>query len=385
MRGRYYYFCSGGSIFTVSTVGRRGRRRMGKYMKKAKSVQNMEVSQSSLLGVRTRARALALEKQTSESTLKHSFPSTPTISKSRKSSQTRTIPSKSEPHYMQLRSRRLEKVARHYEKDEESARDRHNENDLESAGDRSVDQASALVLPSSSGPSQVELRFLNEELLDMPARNSCSSRPDFVFVGVSSAAVTGIEDVRHSKVTSPAQSSLHVSSHAAPLQVQTIMRKGASRMVTRHQKQELDSKMSADASVMDIERETPEAASPSGNVRKEIEVGSCCGESPMIAGPSVRERQQGPNTRSQKRECTLENLTHNVEVSGLISRTGESSQMRSSSAPPLSRSSEVPFSTEIEAFFASAEQKERRRFIDRYNFDPLTEKPLRGRYLWLKE
>lgn len=384
MRGRYFYFCSGGSIFTVSTVGRRGRRRMGKYMKKAKSVQNMEVSQSSLLGVRTRARALALEKQTtSESIRKHSFPSSAAVSKPRKSSQSRTIPSKIETHYMQLRRRRLEKVARHYKKGRESEGDGHNENELESARDRSVDQASAVVLPSISRPSHVELRLLNEELPDMPARNSCSSRPDFVFVGVP-----GIEDVSHSRVTSPAQSSLHASNHAAPVAISTQMQgRGASRMVTRHQKQELDSKLSADGSVMVMEfkRETPEAASPSGNVQREIEVGPCSGESPMIAGPSVRERQQGPNTRSQKRECTLDNLTHNVEVAGSISKTGEPSQMKSSSAPPHSRSNEAPFSTEIEAFFASAEQKERRRFIDKYNFDPLTEKPLKGRYVWLKE
>ncbi|CAN8268576.1 unnamed protein product [Cochlearia groenlandica] len=44
----------------------------------------------------------------------------------------------------------------------------------------------------------------------------------------------------------------------------------------------------------------------------------------------------------------------------------------------------VPSSREIEDFFAYAEQKQQRFFIDKYNFDIVSENPLPGRYEWIK-
>lgn len=358
-------------------------------MKRAKSMQNMEVSQSSLLGVRTRARA----KQTSESMQKLSFSCSPSNSKPHKSSQSTLIPSTSEPQYLQLRSRRLEKFPRLTGEGKKSAEERHSGSKLESAGDRRVDQDPEIVLPSVIRPSDVELLFVDGRLLDMPARNSCSSRPALVSVGFPSATSLGIEDVSHSRMSSPAQSSFPACSQQAVVpptstHMGAFLRSGPPRMVTRHLKHDVDSKLCAiDANMMEMDTRTrlTEASSPSGNIQRESEVGPCFGESPTIAGPSVRERQQGPSTRSQKRECPRGDLTHSKDAPELLCRTGESSQVRLSSAVPFRRPNEALFSTEIEAFFANAEQMERRRFIERYNFDPLTERPLKGRYLWLKE
>ncbi|URD83666.1 cyclin-dependent kinase inhibitor [Musa troglodytarum] len=39
---------------------------------------------------------------------------------------------------------------------------------------------------------------------------------------------------------------------------------------------------------------------------------------------------------------------------------------------------------EMEEFFAAAEQLQQRIFLERYNFDPVTEHPLPGRYEWVK-
>eukprot|EP00250_Pteridium_aquilinum_P007373 c17105_g1_i1 orf=340-1458(+) len=372
MRRKYFCLCSGGSIYTVSTVGRR----MGKYMMKTRSVQKMEVSQSSLAGVRTRARALALEKQ-SERACNHSLTCTPTISRPPKSFQSRTPPPKNEPHYMQLRSRRLEKVSKYNEKGRKFA-------------DRRIDRASAAEL-SGRRPSlsHVELRLCDEELLDMPPRNSCSSRPDIALVAVSATVGPMTDAVSHSRITSPAESSMLDSDRAAPMPMQAlaILERGATRMLTRNQKQDFNSKFSADANTvdMDVERVTPEAASTSGNAQRETEVEPWFGESPVIAEPSSRERQQRPNIRSEMRECSLDLLIGDVDAPVSTSTMCRSSQIRSSSAPPFSRLIEDSSSTEIESFFASAEQEERKRFINRYNFDPLTEKPLKGRYFWYKE
>lgn len=362
MKGRSYYFCSKGSIYTVTPATRKGGKRMGKYMKKAKSVKNMEVSQSSLLGVRTRARALALDKQTSESICKHSS------GKPRRTSESYRIPLKSEPHYMQLRSRTLEKEEKHRRIEKNSAEDEQNELKLEFTGGRVTDHASTIVFPSSCTPN-VDFLLHNEELQILPARNSCSSRPDFTLVGICSTTAPDIEDASHSRVASPAQSCLHAScstsNTAVSTPTSTMRRRGTSpQMITRLRHQELD----AEVINTKVTNESYKlvARSVSGNLQRHMKIGPCFGDSPTLVGPSSGERHEGPNShRQQRQECSLENLSE-VPVS-------------------LRRSCEETFSSEVEAFFAVAEQNERRRFINGYNFDPLTEMPLKGRYLWLKE
>ncbi|PIN11555.1 hypothetical protein CDL12_15838 [Handroanthus impetiginosus] len=42
----------------------------------------------------------------------------------------------------------------------------------------------------------------------------------------------------------------------------------------------------------------------------------------------------------------------------------------------------VPNAQEVEEFLAKAEKKQIERFIEEYNFDPVNEKPLKGRYKW---
>ncbi|CAM8983602.1 unnamed protein product [Rhodiola kirilowii] len=44
----------------------------------------------------------------------------------------------------------------------------------------------------------------------------------------------------------------------------------------------------------------------------------------------------------------------------------------------------MPTAKEVEEFFAGAEQQQHRQFIEKYNFDPVKEKPLSGRYGWVK-
>ncbi|XP_050219563.1 cyclin-dependent kinase inhibitor 5 [Mercurialis annua] len=44
----------------------------------------------------------------------------------------------------------------------------------------------------------------------------------------------------------------------------------------------------------------------------------------------------------------------------------------------------IPTSHEMDEFFTGAEEQQQRRFIDKYNFDPVKDKPLPGRYEWEK-
>ncbi|KAL0286130.1 UNVERIFIED_CONTAM: Cyclin-dependent kinase inhibitor 4 [Sesamum calycinum] len=44
----------------------------------------------------------------------------------------------------------------------------------------------------------------------------------------------------------------------------------------------------------------------------------------------------------------------------------------------------MPSAEELEAFFAPQEKLDIERFIKKYNFDPVNEKPLKGRYEWVE-
>ncbi|CAH2052628.1 unnamed protein product [Thlaspi arvense] len=57
---------------------------------------------------------------------------------------------------------------------------------------------------------------------------------------------------------------------------------------------------------------------------------------------------------------------------------------RDSTPCDLRRDSNVPSSLEIEDFFAYAEQQQQRFFIEKYNFDIVSENPMPGRYEWVK-
>lgn len=45
---------------------------------------------------------------------------------------------------------------------------------------------------------------------------------------------------------------------------------------------------------------------------------------------------------------------------------------------------QIPTSREMDEFFTEIEEAQQRQFIEKYNFDPVNEKPLPGRYEWEK-
>ncbi|XP_047335109.1 cyclin-dependent kinase inhibitor 5-like [Impatiens glandulifera] len=44
----------------------------------------------------------------------------------------------------------------------------------------------------------------------------------------------------------------------------------------------------------------------------------------------------------------------------------------------------IPTTEELNMFFAEAEQQQHREFIEKYNFDPVKDEPLPGRFEWMK-
>lgn len=325
--------------------------------------------------MRTRARALALQNDrklahTSGENLKH-----PLQSECNESGDT----------YMELRSRRLEKVAR-----------------CSMVRDDDVTQASRELrkaMSECSRPSHLsnsEMSGDGSPRLRLPN----SSRAAHGFPRLATATGSDASRTRAAQVSLQSSGKGSVSTGVIPRRV-TPTASGQSRsnsvsipqrrplgILTRNQRQELANSTSQEGMEVDTEEAFSIRSGPSRRSRN-VEVEAFFGESPMMAGPAMKDSQasQGPGTRRRNRENTPDSCIPDVEAPGSTSRTRRTvrgrGQGRSLSAPPFGRASEAPSSSEIEAFFEGAEQQERRRFIERYNFDPVNDRPLRGRYEWV--
>uniref|UniRef100_J3N3C2 Cyclin-dependent kinase inhibitor domain-containing protein n=2 Tax=Oryza brachyantha TaxID=4533 RepID=J3N3C2_ORYBR len=80
--------------------------------------------------------------------------------------------------------------------------------------------------------------------------------------------------------------------------------------------------------------------------------------------------------------CSLIRDSETISTPGSTTRPSHSSSHRK--VQTQGRHNIVPASAELEAFFAAEEQRQRQAFIDKYNFDPVNDCPLPGRYEWVK-
>lgn len=334
------------------------RASMGKYMRKGKGVGKMAVIEEAL-GVRTRARALALQRGSKQVTA-HTHGSAG-VEKQLETcaSMECCVPSlplqgenpsvQPDTNYMELRSRRFEKVHGRIAEEVPLQSNTLSRKHLSRSSDSG--EESLKVHSSSEGSLQHDKRGLSRQ---------ASSRQ----VSLQSSAVDA-GGVIPRRVTPTASTSNSVSVSARkPLGI-----------LTRHQRQTLTRLAGRDNIEVEADVELSSQAALDLNPEGE----QFFGESPMVAGPSNKDRH-----RRRTRESTPDSYAWSVEAPGSTSRTRRArrSQGRSLSAPPFNRANEAPSTSEIEAFFQGAEQQERRRFIERYNFDPVSERPLRGRYEW---
>eukprot|EP01018_Ginkgo_biloba_P021418 Gb_00653 [translate_table: standard] len=281
---------------------------MGKYMRKGKGVGEvavMEVSQGSL-GVRTRARTLASQKDrklapSRSASIKHPTTTTSTAATTR----TPCVESM-QTSYLELRSRKLEKISRCYH-----AQEGNNNNEKS----ESLEESSRLAL---SEPS------------DRSSRRVHSA-------------------VAHSRTNSATFS--HAHSNAKPAKV---------------------------ARKQDEAGPSEAFEEPASDEEAALEVEASFGENVM--DHDSRERRA--------RETTPSSLIRNVETletPGSTTRPAQASSGRRRMQNEAQTSHfRVPTSSEIEEFFAGAEQQEQRRFAERYNYDPVSDLPLPGRFEWVR-
>ncbi|AQK65129.1 Cyclin-dependent kinase inhibitor 5 [Zea mays] len=84
------------------------------------------------------------------------------------------------------------------------------------------------------------------------------------------------------------------------------------------------------------------------------------------------------NTR-ETTPCSLIN-SEMISTPGSTTRSSHSSHRRVK-APPVHA---IPSSTEMNEYFAAEQRRQQQAFIDKYNFDPVNDCPLPGRFEWVK-
>lgn len=86
------------------------------------------------------------------------------------------------------------------------------------------------------------------------------------------------------------------------------------------------------------------------------------------------------------RESTPSSLIRNPDTIRTPSSTTRptTSAVETNHRNPYSSNRHIPTAREMDEFFALAEEKQQRHFIEKYNFDPVKDTPLPGRYEWEK-
>eukprot|EP00249_Psilotum_nudum_P011399 c23149_g1_i1 orf=273-1355(-) len=356
---------------------------MGKYIRKGKGVGEvavMEVSQASL-GVRTRARALALER---DRKLAHGRPGGFRL-------QHYACDDPRQTSYLELRSRRLEKVV------------------CTIATEESSQQGGVQIAVSEGRHSQVSSEMLDDGssrlMLSEEARPNLSQL-------VSNAASEGsyqqfegrrplgsLDASLQSSLKGAVNASLFPSNSVVQRGVQptsasisrsnslSISREQPGGILTRNQRK-LEKRTVIRSNDMEVDTGVVSmrgCVEPLPSDSRNMEVEASFGENPMEHdGLSARDSQMSHGRASSRRirESTPSSYIRDIDAPGSATRPAplrRASQGRSASAPPSGRLPDA----EIEAFFSGVEQQEHLRFAARYNFDPVHDLPLPGRYEWV--
>ncbi|XP_060196318.1 cyclin-dependent kinase inhibitor 4-like isoform X2 [Lycium barbarum] len=99
-------------------------------------------------------------------------------------------------------------------------------------------------------------------------------------------------------------------------------------------------------------------------------------------GENLLEFEDRERTTRESTPCSLIRDPDNILTPGSSTRRNNASE--ASGRVPNSARRNIPTSHEMNDFFAGPEEKQQKQFIEKYNFDPVNDKPLPGRYEWEK-
>lgn len=367
------------SATVASSLGKRSSR-MGKYMKKARGVGGgmavMEVMAQGQSGVRTRARAQAMEKKEVNSNSSSS-------NKGSSSTSTKGC-GPAQISYLELRNRRLEKTV--------------GCNNRPCAGRKStsVDEYRRLSDLTNSDmladdcSSRLALSAEEAHKTRMARRHqTCDENRGFSYhLQHEDKDVEGDDSLHRSVRRSLQQLRNSGSSRGrAPPGAAHSRSNSRSNSVTRElplsgiltrNQRKLEKQISGRVGDMDVEMDAlcssrhvhHAGANPNSHGTRHGEVEVSFGENPIDEAPFVRDSESTP-------------ISHARDVDTPVSATRLQSELAGHGMQAGLSNVQSPMDMEIEDFFLQAEQKEQRRFMERYNFDPVNDTPLQGRYEWV--
>ncbi|KAE8658452.1 Cyclin-dependent kinase inhibitor 5 [Hibiscus syriacus] len=107
-----------------------------------------------------------------------------------------------------------------------------------------------------------------------------------------------------------------------------------------------------------------------------------CGGVEASFGENILDNEARERGTRESTPCSLIRDPQSIRTPG--STTRPTSSAETSQRVQNSTRQHIPTSNEMDEFFALAEVDQQRQFIEKYNFDPVKDKPLRGRYQWEK-
>ncbi|KAL6971079.1 hypothetical protein U1Q18_030761 [Sarracenia purpurea var. burkii] len=99
-------------------------------------------------------------------------------------------------------------------------------------------------------------------------------------------------------------------------------------------------------------------------------------------GENVLEFEGRERSTRESTPCSLIRDPESIRTPGSTTKPTRSTEANRILQNSMRR--HIPTAHEMDEFFASAEEQQLRRFIEKYNFDPVNEIPLPGRYEWVK-
>ncbi|PON72921.1 Cyclin-dependent kinase inhibitor [Trema orientale] len=99
-------------------------------------------------------------------------------------------------------------------------------------------------------------------------------------------------------------------------------------------------------------------------------------------GENVLELEGRERSTRESTPCSLIRDPDTIRTPGSTTRATTSAETNRRIQNSSQR--HIPTAHEMDEFFAGAEVEQQKQFIDKYNFDPVNDKPLPGRYEWEK-
>uniref|UniRef100_A0A0E0M8M2 Cyclin-dependent kinase inhibitor n=1 Tax=Oryza punctata TaxID=4537 RepID=A0A0E0M8M2_ORYPU len=191
--------------------------------------------------------------------------------------------------------------------------------------------------------------------------------------------------MRKAKVVVSGEVAAAVMELAAPLGVRTRARSLALQRLQRQQGGEEGGEYLELRSRRLEKLPPPPPREPPARRRAAVAVAAAAAESAEVEvsfGENVLELEAMERNTRETTPCSLIRDSDTISTPGSTTRHSHSSSHCKVQTPV--HHNIIPVSAELEAFFAAEEQRQRQAFIDKYNFDPVNDCPLPGRYEWVK-